>query len=61
MESVMITADEISKILQISKNTSYQIIQSLNEQMKKENPRYIVIRGKANRKYFEDCIYGKTE
>ncbi|MDT3844063.1 MAG: hypothetical protein LIV11_05770 [Bacillota bacterium] len=57
-KSVMITADEVAEILEISRNKSYQIINSLNKQMKEENPRCIVIRGKANRKYFEESVYG---
>lgn len=57
-KSVMITAQEVAEILQVSRNKSYQIINDLNKQMHEENPRYIVIRGKANRKYFEDSVYG---
>lgn len=57
-KSVMITAVEVAEVLQVSRNKSYQIINDLNKQMQKENPRYIVIRGKANRKYFEESLYG---
>jgi hypothetical protein len=54
----MITADEVAEVLSVSRNKSYQIINALNKQMKEENPRCIVIRGKANRKYFEESVYG---
>lgn len=59
-KSAMITAGEVAEILQVSRNKSYQIINDLNKQMKEENPRYIVIRGKANRKYFEESLYGTS-
>ncbi len=57
-KSIMITADEVAEVLSVSRNKSYQIINALNKQMKEENPRCIVIRGKANRKYFEESVYG---
>lgn len=56
--SVLITAGEVAEVLQVSRNKSYQIINDLNKQMKAENPGYIIIRGKANRRYFEERVYG---
>lgn len=60
-KSVLITAGEVAEVLQVSRNKSYQIINDLNKQMKDENPSYIVIRGKANRRYFEERVYGAVK
>lgn len=57
-EKLLITASEVAEMLQVSRNKSYQIIHELNQDMLKENPNYIVIRGKVNRKYFEKRVYG---
>lgn len=57
-KSVLITAEEVAEVLQVSRNKSYQIINELNKNMVKENPGCIVIRGKANRRYFEERVYG---
>lgn len=57
-EKLLITAGEVAEMLQVSRNKSYQIIHELNQDMLKENPNYIVIRGKVNRKYFEKRMYG---
>lgn len=60
-KSVLITAEEVAEVLQVSRNKSYQIINELNKSMVKENPCYIVIRGKANRRYFEEHVYGAVK
>lgn len=60
-KSVLITAGEVAEVLQVSRNKSYQIINELNKNMVKENPSYIVIRGKANRRYFEERVYGTVK
>jgi len=60
-KSVLITAGEVAEILQVSRNKSYQIISELNKNMVKEHPSCIVIRGKANRRYFEERVYGAVK
>lgn len=49
-ERMFIKADEIGKILGISKSKAYQIIRELNAELKGQG--YMVLGGKVNRSYF---------
>ena len=53
--SVFMDMQEVKEILGISKNSAYQLIQQLNEQMQAEG--FLALRGRVNRKYFEDRLY----
>lgn len=48
-------AEEVAKILDVSKPTAYKIIQSINQRMKDEG--YITIAGRVNKDYFWKCMY----
>lgn len=39
----------------VSRAKAYAIIKNLNEELKKENPRAIVVAGKVNRIFYEEC------
>lgn len=53
---IYITAIELSEMLGVSPGHAYKIIRSLNLELKKEG--YIVIAGKAPKRYFEKRWYG---
>ena len=45
--------------LGVSRAKAYDVIKELNAQMKKENPRAIVVSGKVNRIWYEEaCLRG---
>lgn len=50
MDREVLRAEDIVKILDVSKNKAYNIIHSLNNELKKKG--YIVIRGRVNKQYF---------
>lgn len=51
MERMMYTADDVATMLQISKSKAYQVIASLNKELKDLGK--LTIRGKINKRYFE--------
>lgn len=50
-----VDAAEISNDWGVSRPTAYRMIKSMNEKMLKRNPNLIVISGKVNRKFYEEC------
>ena len=54
--TTFITASEIEKVLAVSESKAYRIIRSLNSELKKDG--YMVIQGRASRKYFMERFYG---
>ena len=50
MESLLMTADEVAKELNVSKNYAYKVIRRMNEEMREQG--YYTVAGKVNRKYF---------
>ena len=56
---LFMTALEVSEILGVSKPYAYRIISQLNEELSKKG--YLTLRGKINRKYFYERIYGKDD
>lgn len=58
-QKLFITAAEAAKILGISKSKSYQIVRSLNEQLRKQG--YITVAGRVSAKYFAEKTYGGIE
>ena len=48
--------DDVCGILGVSKSTAYQMIRSLNEELKKQG--YVTIHGKVSRKFFFEKFYG---
>ncbi|MCY8486382.1 ICEBs1 excisionase [Bacillus atrophaeus] len=59
MPSEFLTARDIQKILGVKQAKSYEIIRTLNAQMKQEG--YMVIQGKVSRAKFEEsyCYKGQ--
>lgn len=49
-ECMFIKADEIRRLLGISRSKPYQIIRELNAELKSQG--YMVLNGKVNRSYF---------
>ncbi len=50
MESLLMTADEVAKELNVSKNYAYKVIRRMNEEMREKG--YYTVARKVNRKYF---------
>ena len=55
-----VDANEISRDWGCSKSKAYAIIRELSEQMRKENPKLIIIAGKVNRAYYEEACMKKN-
>lgn len=51
MERMMYTADDVATMLHISKSKAYQVIASLNKELKDLGK--LTVRGKINKRYFE--------
>ena len=49
------TADDIAKILYVSKSTAYREIKKLNDELRQKG--YITISGKVPQKFFEEKFY----
>ena len=59
MSRILMTADEVSEVLGISKSKAYRLIRSMNSELEKKG--YMTITGKVNRKFFTERFYGLTE
>ena len=55
-ECLFIRADEVIRLLGVSKSEAYRIIKRLNNEMASKG--YIVVNGRVNRRYLEEQIYG---
>ena len=58
MRAQFITANEVAEIMGISRTKAYQIVRSLNRELKEMG--YITIAGRVSRKFFEERIYGMS-
>lgn len=56
IKDLFVRADEVVKVLGVSRAEAYRIIDRLNTKMEEQG--YIVIKGRVNRKFFEEQIYG---
>lgn len=56
MKKQYVDAKEVSEALGVSEGKAYQIIRTLNKELKVQG--YITIAGKCSRKYFEQHFYG---
>ena len=54
-KTLYVDADEIMRDWGVCKSMAYKIIRDLSAQLKKENPKYLIIPGKINRLYYEEC------
>lgn len=55
-EKIFISAEEVSKILGVSKPYAYKLIKQMNEELKEKG--FITVAGKVSRRYFEEKFYG---
>lgn len=55
----LITTEEISNELGISKSFAYKMVRQLNDELK--NKGYLTVAGKVSRMYFEEKFYGLRE
>lgn len=56
---MFLTADDIMKLLEVSKATAYRIINTLNRDL--QNKGYYTIQGKVTRAFFYDSYYISRE
>ncbi|MCM1060600.1 MAG: DNA-binding protein [Eubacterium sp.] len=55
-ENIFITADEVSRTLEISKPYAYKLIKQMNEELRSKG--FMTIAGKVSRRFFEEKFYG---
>ena len=55
----MYSKKEISDILRCSESKAYTILRKLQEELKKEQPEILIIRGRIPKSYFEKKVLGK--
>lgn len=53
-KSAYVDVEEVCQDWGVSRSKGYPIIKQLSEQMKKENPKLLVMSGKINRIYYEE-------
>lgn len=58
MEKIYYSADDLVKLLGISRAKAYQIIKKLNEELEEKD--YITLQGKVSRAYFNERWYGMS-
>ena len=56
MKAQFITAEEVQQIIDVSRSKAYQIVQSLNRELKSKG--YITVSGKCPLRYFNEKFYG---
>ena len=56
MKAQFITAEEVQQIIGVSRSKAYQIVQSLNRELKSMG--YITASGKCPLRYFNEKFYG---
>lgn len=52
---LFVGVDTVKYDLGVSKAKAYNVIKQLNEDLKKQNPRAIVVAGKVNRIWYEEA------
>ncbi|MEG0900129.1 MAG: hypothetical protein RSB81_01495 [Anaerovoracaceae bacterium] len=53
-KTAYVDVSEVCKDWNVSRSKGYAIIKQLSEQIKKENPKLLVMSGKINRIYYEE-------
>ena len=56
MKAQFITAEEVQQVVGVSRSKAYQIVQSLNRELKSKG--YITVSGKCPLRYFDEKFYG---
>lgn len=59
MNEKFLEVGDVMQILGISRSAAYKLMRQINSELEKKG--YIVVRGKASRKYFEERIYGMSD
>ena len=59
MNEKFLEVGDVMQILGISRSAAYKLMRKLNDEMVKKG--YIAIRGRVNRKYFEERFYGMSD
>ena len=60
MENNFMRAEEVAKMLGVSKSFAYKVMQKLNDELKSQG--YVTIAGRVNKQYFlEKLCYSKKE
>lgn len=58
-EPLFVGVDTVMFDLGVSRAKAYDVIRELNEELKKEHPKAIVVSGKVNRTWYEEaCLKG---
>lgn len=52
---LFVSVEEIQCDWGISKSKAYEIIRRMSKQLAKENPKALILAGKINRAYYEQC------
>lgn len=58
VNTVFYSANEISKLLGVSRGQAYKIIKRLNNELEQRG--YLTVAGKVSKKYFSEKYYGLT-
>ena len=56
MKAQFITAEEVQQVVGVSRSKAYQIVQSLNRELRSKG--YITVSGKCPLRYFNEKFYG---
>ena len=56
MNKKFLSADDVAKLLEVSKGHAYKIIKRLNDELDAKG--YITVAGKISRRYLEERCYG---
>ena len=54
-KKLYVDQNEISEDWGVSRTTAYRMIRDMNARLKKKNPNVIIIAGKVNRQFYEEC------
>lgn len=54
-----ISAEEIQKMMGVSKSKAYNLVKQLNAELEEKG--FLVVPGRVSRKYFEERFYGLVE
>lgn len=54
-KTLFVNASEIQADWGVSRTQSYLMIRRMSEQLIKENPKALILRGKINRAFYEEC------
>ena len=56
-EKLYVDVEEIIQDWDVSRAKAYEMIKAMNEDFKKINPNHIIIKGRVNRRFYEENCY----